>query len=79
MAETFVQVMKGESKESEEYTSFEEQCQWAFNVIRKHSSHLINLFQLVRKSALLTTTYLFVHGPDGCCLGWATDAVDRHP
>ena len=78
MAETFVQVMKGESKESEEYTSFEEQCQWAFNVIRKHSSHLINLFQLVRKIALLTTTYLRT-ALTAAVFGWAADAVDRHP
>lgn len=78
MAETFAQVMKGESKESEEYTSFEEQCQWAFNVIRKHSSHLINLFQLVRKRALLTTTYLCT-ALTAAVLGWTTDAVDRHP
>ena len=77
MAETFVQVMKGESKESEEYTSFEEQCQWAFNVIRKHSSHLINLFQLVRKSALLTTTCLRT-ALTVAVFGWAEDAVDRH-
>ena len=70
--------MKGESKESEEYTSFEEQCQWAFNVIRKHSSHLINLFQLVRKRALLTTTYLRT-ALTAAVFGWAADAVDRHP
>ncbi len=70
--------MKGESKESEEYTGFEEQCQWAFNVIRKHSSHLINLFQLVTKSARLTTTYRRTALTAAVC-GWAADAVDRHP
>jgi len=44
------QVLTGptEGKASKEYREFEEECQKAFNVIRKHSPHLINLFQLVR-------------------------------
>ena len=31
-----------------EYMAFKRQCSDAFNVLRRHSHHLINLFQLVR-------------------------------
>jgi hypothetical protein len=44
------QVLTGESKDLQaaEYRKFEEECIQAFNLIRKHSARLINLFQLVR-------------------------------
>eukprot|EP01052_Picozoa_sp_SAG31_P001075 SAG31_NODE_34_length_31842_cov_31.677850_31_plen_327_part_00 len=41
-------VMQGASGESEEYTLFVEQGIRAYNVLRKNSHHLMNLFQLVR-------------------------------
>lgn len=46
------QVMQGESGESEEYTLFLEQGIKAYNVLRKHSHHMINLFQLVSSACL---------------------------
>jgi hypothetical protein len=41
--------MQGDSgEEAAEYKQFVKQCIAAFNILRKHSNHLINLFQLVR-------------------------------
>eukprot|EP01051_Picozoa_sp_SAG22_P007471 SAG22_NODE_527_length_9437_cov_3.575712_11_plen_267_part_00 len=45
-------VMQGESGESEEYTLFVEQSLKAYNVIRKHSPHMINLFQLMLSTGI---------------------------
>ena len=40
------------SEETVEYKKFITQCISAFNILRKHSHHLINLFQLVCFTAL---------------------------
>ena len=61
-----LQVLTGASKDTQaaEYRKFEEECIQAFNLIRKHSARLINLFQLVRSLR---------------CFSQLRDAIHRHP